>query len=153
MNETSYETPANVNGIHSYQETPQEPESQQQPQSIATGASNIATFQTPTSNYPHDIPQQSSPSTGVSTSVSVLETRLAEANAKIAALTKELETKRGSGIRQRNVNSTSLSTSNVSPGRPLSSREVVQTATEQGVPIKIVAYLCLAAFLLAYLFF
>ena len=39
------------------------------------------------------------------------------------------------------------------PPRPSSAREVVQTATEQGVPVKIVAYLCLAAFLLAYLFF
>ena len=29
----------------------------------------------------------------------------------------------------------------------------MQTAAEQGVPVKIVAYLCLAAFLLAYLFF
>lgn len=37
--------------------------------------------------------------------------------------------------------------------RPSSAREVIHTATEQGVPVKIVAYLCLAAFLLAYLFF
>jgi hypothetical protein len=46
-------------------------------------------------------------------------------------------------------------TSPSSPPRPASNsaREVIVNPTEQGVPVKIVAYLCLAAFLLAYLFF
>ena len=50
---------------------------------------------------------------------------------------------------------TSTSSPPCPASRPASSsaREVIVNATEQGVPVKIVAYLCLAAFLLAYLFF
>ena len=48
-----------------------------------------------------------------------------------------------------------VTSTTTSPPRPASNsgREVTVTPTEQGVPVKIVAYLCLAAFLLAYLFF
>jgi type VI protein secretion system component VasF len=71
-------------------------------------------------------------------------------------LTKQLEVTSGSGIRQRKEKTekqekTEKTERPVSAGQ--SAREVMQTATEQGVPVKIVAYLCLAAFLLAYLFF
>jgi hypothetical protein len=74
-----------------------------------------------------------------------VEAQLVEAKAQIAALTKQLQVAGTSGLRQRNVTQESH--------RPSSAREVVQAAAEQGVPVKIVAYLCLAAFLLAYLFF
>jgi hypothetical protein len=78
-----------------------------------------------------------------------IEAQLVEAKAQIAALTKQLETTGASGLRHRTANSDASTSSS----RPVSAREVVQNAAEQGVPVKIVAYLCLAAFLLAYLFF
>lgn len=94
-----------------------------------------------------------------------LESQLIEAKAQIAALTKQLEVK-GSGLRQRTGATTGATTgaggNNAAAGttvptsvvtRPDSAREVLAHATEQGVPVKIVAYLCFAAFLLAYLFF
>jgi hypothetical protein len=84
-----------------------------------------------------------------------------EAKTQIAALTKQLEVTGGSGVRQRTVPAViSPAAPSPAPGaapvaaaRPSSPREVIQHPTEQGVPVKIVAYLCLAAFLLAYLFF
>jgi hypothetical protein len=76
-----------------------------------------------------------------------VEAQLAEAKAQIVALTKQLEVGGKSGLRQRNAPSTTPAV------RPQSARDVLTTATENGVPVKIVAYLCLAAFLLAYLFF
>jgi hypothetical protein len=89
-------------------------------------------------------------------STSSVEAQLLEAKAQIAALTKQLEVTGGSGLRQRNNPSSTTTTTTAAPApaaRPSSAREVLHSATEQGVPIKIVAYLCLAAFLLAYLFF
>jgi len=87
-------------------------------------------------------------------STSSVEAQLLEAKAQIAALTKQLEVTGGSGLRQRNnPSSTTTTTASAPAARPSSAREVLHSATEQGVPIKIVAYLCLAAFLLAYLFF
>jgi hypothetical protein len=76
-----------------------------------------------------------------------VEAQLAEAKAQIVALTKQLEVGGKSGLRQRNAQSSTPAV------RPQSAREVLTTAAENGVPVKIVAYLCLAAFLLAYLFF
>jgi hypothetical protein len=87
-------------------------------------------------------------------STSSVEAQLLEAKAQIAALTKQLEVTGGSTLRQRNnPSSTTTTTASAPAARPSSAREVLHSATEQGVPIKIVAYLCLAAFLLAYLFF
>jgi len=76
-------------------------------------------------------------------------------------LTKQLEVTGGSGVRQRAIPAVTPAAAPapasgaapVAAARPSSSREVIQHPTEQGVPVKIVAYLCLAAFLLAYLFF
>lgn len=71
-------------------------------------------------------------------------------------MTKQLEVTGGSGLKQRNMAQvTSTNTSPRPASRPASNstKEVMVSATEQGVPVKIVAYLCLAAFLLAYLFF
>ena len=77
-------------------------------------------------------------------------------------MTKQLEVTGGAGLKHRNIVQVSSNTGGASmssPPRPDSrpsssgAREVMVTATEQGVPVKIVAYLCLAAFLLAYLFF
>jgi hypothetical protein len=64
--------------------------------------------------------------------VSSLQAQLVEARAQIAAMTKQLE-----GARSR----------------PATGGGTMLGVAEQGVPVKIVAYLCLAAFLLAYLFF
>jgi hypothetical protein len=121
----------------------------------------IPTFSPPTTLPPlvptaANVPQQD---TTQSRDPSSLESQLVEAKAQIAALTKQLEVTSGSGLRQRNAPAAPSSavtaarpTSNDAP-RPGSAREVIQHPVEQGVPVKIVAYLCFAAFLLAYLFF
>jgi hypothetical protein len=88
----------------------------------------------PEPQTPHEHPEQAHVDPAV-------ETQLGEAKAEIASLKKQID----SQLRQRNVPTTNTS-------RPTSAN-VLQTAAETGVPIKIVAYLCLAAFLLAYLFF
>jgi hypothetical protein len=125
--------------------------SQDTPQQGTTiGHSTSQNFSTPTVNPP--IPPTTNftiPATAASIPIpnpnASVEAQLAEAKAQIAALTKQLEVS-ASGLRHRNVSSQDSN-------RPASARAVVQTAAEQGVPVKIVAYLCLAAFLLAYLFF
>ena len=136
------ETPQKQNGVNSHvDDTPEV-----HPPPVGAGApipaaANIPTFSTPiTANtLPPAVHQRDSSS---------LEAQLAEAKAQIAALTKQLEVIGGSGLRQRNIGASADRGS-----RPSSAREVLHTAAEQGVPVKIVAYLCLAAFLLAYLFF
>jgi len=109
------------------------------------------TFSTPSAVPPVVPPVVSHNPVPTSSSTSSVEAQLMEAKAQIAALTKQLEVTGGSGLRQRNNPSSTAAAA--SAPRPSSAREVMQTATEQGVPVKIVAYLCLAAFLLAYLFF
>jgi hypothetical protein len=113
------------------------------------------TFSTP-SAVPPVVPPIVSYNAAPTSSTSPVEAQLLEAKAQIAALTKQLEVTGGSGLRQRNNPSTSTANPTVAAApvaRPSSAREVLHSATEQGVPVKIVAYLCLAAFLLAYLFF
>jgi hypothetical protein len=124
-----------------------------QPPIPSTLGGQPPTFSTP-SVIPPLVPTTPNDNTS---SRSLLETQLIEAKAQIAALTKQLEVTGGSGLKQRNmaqVTSNSTSSSQRPASRPASSaREVIVNSTEQGVPVKIVAYLCLAAFLLAYLFF
>jgi hypothetical protein len=111
------------------------------------------TFSTP-SAVPPVVPPIVSHNATSTSSTSSVEAQLLEAKAQIAALTKQLEVTGGSTLRQRNnPSSTTTTTASAPAARPSSAREVLHSATEQGVPIKIVAYLCLAAFLLAYLFF
>lgn len=135
------------NGAPVQQDTPQ--------QGTTVGHSTSQNFSTPTVNPPPYTTNLTIPATAASiptpNSTASAEVQLAEAKAQlaeykaqVAALTKQLEAS-ASGLRHRNVSQDS--------NRPVSAREVVQTAAEQGVPVKIVAYLCLAAFLLAYLFF
>jgi hypothetical protein len=136
------ETPQKQNGVNSHEEDT--PEVHPPPVGVGVpnpAAANIPTFSTPiTSNaQPPAIHQRDSSS---------VEAQLAEAKAQIAALTKQLEVTGVSGLRQRSTGASTHSGS-----RPSSAREVLHNAAEQGVPVKIVAYLCLAAFLLAYLFF
>ena len=78
-----------------------------------------------------------------------LEAQLHEAKAQIAALTKQLET---NGLRHRGPFSAQTESTDSRPSSG-AARDRLHAAAEQGVPVKIVAYLCLAAFLLAYLFF
>ena len=107
-------------------------------------AANIPTFSTPVT------PPAQPPAPVQQRDSSSLEAQLAEAKAQIAALTKQLEVTGGSGLRQRNISTVSADHGS----RPSSSaRDVLHATAEQGVPVKVVAYLCLAAFLLAYLFF
>lgn len=136
------ETLQKQNGVNSHEEDT--PEVHPPPVGIGVpnpAAANIPTFSTPlTSNsQPPAVHQRDSSSA---------EAQLAEAKAQIAALTKQLEVTGVSGLRQRSTGASTHSGS-----RPSSAREVLHNAAEQGVPVKIVAYLCLAAFLLAYLFF
>ena len=113
-------------------------------------AASIPTFSTPITPNVQPVLQRDSSS---------LEAQLAEAKAQIAALTKQLEVTGGSNLRQRNITGMSTASGQTTGSsdhgsRPGSSaRDLLHTAAEQGVPVKIVAYLCLAAFLLAYLFF
>jgi hypothetical protein len=152
---TTADTPVKQNGVPVPQDTPQ-----QQQGTTTIAHSHSQNFSTPTVNPPippttnftipataASIPAPNTTSTNSNSNNNAsVEAQLVEAKAQIAALTKQLEIT-GSGLRQRNVTQESH--------RPASSsaREVVQAAAEQGVPVKIVAYLCLAAFLLAYLFF
>jgi hypothetical protein len=79
-------------------------------------------------------------------STSALEAQLIEAKAQIVSLTTQLDQALRTGLRKRN-------TTQDDSANPPTAQNLMQTTTEQGVPVKIVAYLCLAAFLLAYLFF
>jgi hypothetical protein len=143
----STETPTKQNGFSKNLDTPG-------PVTHTTIGPNPSHFSTPSSAVIPPLPPtmtytspQTSSTVPISSSGSI-EAQLVEAKAQIAALTKQLEITGASGLRQRGAQSGSASSS-----RPTSARELVQNATEQGVPVKIVAYLCLAAFLLAYLFF
>jgi hypothetical protein len=146
------ETPHKQNGVAD-SHVEDTPEVHPPPASIGVpvpaAAANLPIFSTPVtySLQPPTVQQRDSSS---------LEAQLAEAKAQIAALTKQLEVTGGSGLRQRNASNMSAASGVGSDhtSRPSSSaREVLHAAAEQGVPVKIVAYLCLAAFLLAYLFF
>jgi len=107
-------------------------------------AANIPTFSTPVTPA-----VQPSAATQLRDSSS-LEAQLAEAKAQIAALTKQLEITGGNGLRQRNISTVSGDHGS----RPSSSAgDILHATAELGVPVRVVAYLCLAAFLLAYLFF
>ena len=112
------------------------------------------TFSTP-STIPPVVPPIISPPAPPAPSPPSVEAQLLDAKAQIAALTKQLEVTGGIGPRHRSNPSAAAPAPAPAPApaRPSSPREVLQPVTEQGVPVKVVAYLCLAAFLLAYLFF
>jgi len=145
----STETPTKQNGLPKSVDTPQPIHTHTtigpNPSHFSTPSSAVIPPLPPTSNYT----QPATSSTAPMSSSGSIEAQLVEAKAQIAALTKQLETTGASGLRHRTANSESSTGSS----RPVSAREVVQNAAEQGVPVKIVAYLCLASFLLAYLFF
>jgi len=136
----SIDTPSKANGVTDHQETPQV----KPPAAAGTNAYSTPSALPPL--VPTTPPEEEIRSSTAQTTS--LEAQLAEAKAQIFALTKQLDSSGGSGLRQRHNN-----TSDTSTVKPSSARGLVHTATEQGVPVRIVAYLCLAAFLLAYLFF
>jgi len=111
-------------------------------------SNNPVSFHTPTGPAPAAVHTPSLPTVNnpvaynANTSVSnpSVDAQLAEAKAQIVALTKQLEVGGKSGLRQRNAQSSTPAV------RPQSARDVLTTAAESGVPVKIVAYLCLAAF-------
>ena len=70
-----------------------------------------------------------------------LKNKLAQAEAQIAAL-------KETGLRQRNVK-----TSDNDEKRPLAGTAQAVRQTVEGVPVQMVAILCLVSFLLAYFFF
>jgi hypothetical protein len=79
-------------------------------------------------------------STNEATSVEELQAQLAQAKATIAAYAQE------GGLRMRKSTGSSKDDSRATT-------ELIQQQTAAGVPIQVVAVLCLVSFLLAYLFF
>ncbi|KAF5018904.1 hypothetical protein F66182_9099 [Fusarium sp. NRRL 66182] len=100
----------------------------------------------------HEAPASEPRSTITQATTAIKETAevtYEELKAKLAQAEQQLTALKESGLRQRNVKSTS----NDDEKRPLAQTAQAVTQTVEGVPVQMAAILCLISFLLAYFFF
>ncbi|KAF4463457.1 (VAMP)-associated [Fusarium albosuccineum] len=98
----------------------------------------------------HEEPEAKSTISQATTAVKeAAELTYEELKAKLAQAEAQLVTLKDSGLRQRNVKSTSSDDDK----RPLAQTAQAVTQTVEGVPVQMAAILCLISFLLAYFFF